>query len=99
MHAAADAVAAEVGGHAATGLARDGVDGVGDVADATARLGGGNAGVEGLLGGVDQIEVAGAGRSDGEGDSRVARPAVELSAAVDAHQVAVAQPVAAGDAV
>lgn len=61
VHLAADAVAAEVGGHAAVGLAGDRADGMGDVADAVAGGGGGDAGVQGLLGGGDEFEVGGAG--------------------------------------
>ena len=47
----------------------------------------------------DQPCVLGAGAADGEADGRVADPAAEDRAAVDAHQVAVAQPVVVGDAV
>jgi hypothetical protein len=99
VHLAADAVAAEVGRHAAAGLAGDGADGVGDVADPVADGGGGDAGVQGLLGGGDEFEVGGARGTDGEADRGVAGPAVEFGSAVDADQVAVAKAVVTGDAV
>src|SRR5690606_34176952 len=101
VHAAADAVAAEVARHrvGAAVSGGDGVDGVADVAEPVAGCGGGDARFQGAAGGVDEGLVGGAGRADGDAEGGVARPAVEVGAAVDAEQVAVAQPVAAGDAV
>src|SRR5690606_37116644 len=101
VHAAADAVAAEVARHrvGAAVSGGDGVDGVAEVAEPVAGCGGGDARFQGAAGGVDEGLVGGAGRADGDAEGGVARPAVEVGAAVDAEQVAVAQPVAAGDAV
>ena len=56
-------------------------------------------GGEGRLGRRDQLRVAVGGRPDAEGDGGVAHPAVQGGAGVHAEQVAVAQPVVAGDAV
>lgn len=86
-------------GDAAVGLAGDRADGMGDVADPMPDGGGGDTGVQGLLGGSDEFEVGGARRADGEADRGVAGPAVEFGSAVDADQVAVAQAVVVGDTV
>lgn len=99
VHPAADAVAAVAFQQAVARAAGDGADGVGDVAGAVADDGGGDAGRQGAAGGVDQPLVLGAGRADGEADGGVARPAVQEGAAVDAHEVPVAQPVAGRDPV
>lgn len=99
VHLAADAVAAEVGWHAAVCLAGDRSDGMGDVSDPVADGGGGDAGVQGLLGGGDEFQVGGARGAHREADRGVAGPAVEFGSAVDADQVAVAQAVVVGDAV
>ena len=56
-------------------------------------------GRERLLGDVDQPLVRRVGGADDEADRGVAGPAVEHRPAVDADQVAVAQPVTVGDAV
>lgn len=69
---------------------------MGDVSDAVTDGGGGDAGVQGLLGGGDEFQVGGTGGADGEADRGVAGPAVEFGPAVDADQVAVAQAVVVG---
>lgn len=99
VHPSADAVTAEVPGHSAPGLAGDGADGVRDVADPVADGRRGDTGVEGPPRGLDEAQVGGAGCADGEADRGVPGPALQFGAAVDAHQVAVAQPVVGGDAV
>jgi hypothetical protein len=77
---------------------------VGDVAEAGAGLGGGDPGVQGGLGGGDQRFVAagdgGVGvLADDEGHGGVPAPAAVAGSAVDGDEVAVAEGVAAGDAV
>ena len=72
---------------------------MGDVADPGADHGRRDARLQRLPGGVHEPLVLGAGGADREADGRVARPAVHEGAAVDAHQVAVAQPGGVRDAV
>src|SRR5690606_41957081 len=101
VHAAADAVAAEVARHrvGAAVSGGDGVDGVADVAEPVAGCGGGDARFQGAAGGVDEGLGGGAGRADGDAGGGVARAGGAVGAAVAREQVAVAQAGAAADAV
>src|SRR6201999_2404149 len=93
------AVPAVPGQDPVAGLPGDRADGVADVADPVARHGGRDAGGQRSFGRGDQVLVRRLPGPDGEADGRVAAPAVEVGAAVDADEVAVAQPVVGRDAV
>src|SRR6185312_8550265 len=78
---------------------RDRADRGGDVAEATTRLGGGDAGLQRDLGGLDQLQVGRVGGADDDGERGVGDPAVDADRHVDAEQVTVAQDVVVRQAV
>ena len=99
VHTPADPVAAEVGVDPVAAAAADPADGMRDVTQPRARRGGPDAGQQGAAGGLGQPGVGRARRADDERDGRIARPAVDLGAAVDADHVTIGEPGVAGDTV
>src|ERR1700690_392493 len=88
VHGAADAVAYEFADDAhATGF-DEGLDGVGDVANAVAESGLGDAGAEGVLRGVEKALDVGRGGRQGDGAGGVANPAFVADGDVDGDDVA-----------
>ena len=98
VHRAPDAMPTMVLGQPIPGRAADHAHSVRDVPQLPTGLGRFDPGPQRPFGRGDQLQIARIRRPDHETDRGIAVPAVDVSPAVDAHQIAVGQPVTVRDA-
>ena len=90
---------AEVGVHAVSGVGGDLADRRGDIADSASHHGGADAGIQSLLGCLDEPQIVGLGCADDERHGGIGDPTVDVCREIDAQQIAVLERVIEGQPV